>query len=54
MPKVRFLPDSNLCPKGAVIDAKPGDNVCELALKNNIEIEHACELSCACTTCHVL
>ena len=53
MPKVRFLPDSNLCPKGAVIDAKPGDNVCELALKNNIEIEHACELSCACTTCHV-
>jgi 2Fe-2S ferredoxin len=38
MPKVRFLPDSNLCPKGAVIDAKPGDNVCELALKNNIEI----------------
>ena len=53
MPKVSFLPDSHLCPKGAVIDAKPGDNVCELALKNNIEIEHACELSCACTTCHV-
>ena len=53
MPKVRFLPDPNLCPEGAVIEAKPGDNICELALKNNIQIEHACELSCACTTCHV-
>tara|TARA_B110000444_G_C18850000_1_gene604797 strand:+ start:5759 stop:6118 length:360 start_codon:yes stop_codon:yes gene_type:complete len=53
MPKVTFLPDANLCPEGAVIEASPGDNICELALKNNIEIEHACELSLACTTCHV-
>ncbi len=53
MPKIIFLPDSNLCPEGAVIDAQPGDNICEVALQNNIDIEHACELSCACTTCHV-
>ena len=23
-------------------------------MKNGIEIEHACEKSCACTTCHVI
>jgi 2Fe-2S ferredoxin len=23
-------------------------------LENDIEIEHACEKSCACTTCHVI
>ena len=26
----------------------------ELALDNGIELEHACEMSCACTTCHVI
>ena len=25
-----------------------------MAVKNNIKIEHACEKSCACTTCHVI
>jgi 2Fe-2S ferredoxin len=25
-----------------------------LLLTNDIEIEHACEKSCACTTCHVI
>ena len=25
-----------------------------MLLDNHIEIEHACELSCACTTCHVI
>ena len=54
MPKIIFLPDSNLCPEGAVIEAQPGDNICEVALQNNIDIEHACEKSCACTTCHVI
>jgi len=28
--------------------------VCQAALKNHIDIEHACEMSCACTTCHVI
>ncbi len=53
MPKIVFLPDDNLCPEGAVIEAEPGQSVCELALSHGIEIEHACEMSCACTTCHV-
>jgi 2Fe-2S ferredoxin len=29
-------------------------SVCEALLENGIAIEHACEMSCACTTCHVI
>jgi len=36
-----------------VFDAEPGTTICDAALQNGIEIEHACEKSCACTTCHV-
>ena len=41
-------------PEGAVIEASPGETVLDAALRNGIEIEHACEKSCACTTCHVV
>jgi exodeoxyribonuclease-3 len=54
MPKIIFLPHEKYCPEGAVVEAEPGENICEVALRNGIEIEHACELSCACTTCHVI
>lgn len=54
MTKIVFLPHEELCPEGAVIEAEPGTSICEAALKNGIEIEHACEMSCACTTCHVI
>jgi 2Fe-2S ferredoxin len=47
------LPNEKLCPEGAVIAAEPGESICRALLRNDIEIEHACELSCACTTCHV-
>ena len=53
MPKLIFLPHEELCPEGAVIEAEPGVSICDAALDNDIEIEHACEKSCACTTCHV-
>jgi len=36
-----------------VIEAESGTTICDAALQNHIEIEHACEKSCACTTCHV-
>jgi len=36
-----------------VVEAKPGESICDAALRNGLEIEHACEMSCACTTCHV-
>jgi 2Fe-2S ferredoxin len=52
--KVTVLPHETLCPQGAVLEAEPGATVCDTLLANHIEIEHACEKSCACTTCHVI
>lgn len=55
MPKVTVLPHPELCPEGAVLEDVPvGQNLCDLLLENQIEIEHACEKSCACTTCHII
>jgi 2Fe-2S ferredoxin len=53
MPQIIFLPHEEFCPDGAVIEVEPGTSICDAALANGIEIEHACEKSCACTTCHV-
>jgi len=54
MPQIIFLPHEEICPEGAVIEVEPGITICDAALKHGIEIEHACEKSCACTTCHVI
>ncbi len=37
-----------------MVEAQPGETVLDAALRNGIDIEHACEKSCACTTCHVV
>jgi len=54
MPQIIFLPHEEICPDGAAFEAEAGMTVCDAALANGIEIEHACEKSCACTTCHVI
>lgn len=54
MPKIRVLPHPEYAPQGATVEAPAGTSICEALLDNGIEIEHACELSCACTTCHVV
>jgi len=54
MTKLIFLPHEEICPEGAVIEADAGVTIIDAALANGIEIEHACEKSCACTTCHVI
>lgn len=54
MTKIIVLPHEELCPEGAVIEAEQGKSICETLLANEVEIEHACEMSCACTTCHVI
>ena len=54
MPKLKFLPHEVICPEGAEIEAPAGESILNAALANNIPIEHACEKSCACTTCHVI
>jgi ferredoxin, 2Fe-2S len=54
MPKLKVLPHATLCPQGAEIEAASGKSICDTLLENHIDIEHACEKSCACTTCHVI
>lgn len=55
MPKITILPHTTLCPEGKIIDnATSGQTICDLLLEHHIDIEHACEMSCACTTCHVI
>jgi 2Fe-2S ferredoxin len=53
MPQIIFLPHEEICPDGAVFEVESGTTICDAALQHGIEIEHACEKSCACTTCHV-
>jgi len=52
--EIVVLPHHEICPEGAVIEAEQGETVCEALLRNDIDIEHACEMSCACTTCHII
>ena len=54
MTSLTVLPHPQLCPDGAEIEAKEGVSICDALLANGIEIEHACEKSCACMTCHVV
>ena len=54
MPQIVVLPHATLCPEGAVIEAPAGKTLCDALLDSDVEIEHACEKSCACTTCHVV
>ena len=54
MPVIKILPHAELCPQGAELQAAAGSTICEVLLENHINIEHACDMSCACTTCHVI
>jgi 2Fe-2S ferredoxin len=51
---ITILPHEKLCRAGTTLDVAPGTSLCDAMLQNNIAIEHACEKSCACTTCHVV
>lgn len=53
MPQIIVLPHEEICPEGAAFEAEEGISICDALLNHDIEIEHACEKSCACTTCHV-
>ena len=54
MTEIVVLPHHEICPEGAVVTAEVGESICEALLRHDIDIEHACEMSCACTTCHVI
>ena len=53
MTQLIFLPHEEICPEGKVFEVEPGVTICDAAQAHGIDIEHACEKSCACTTCHV-
>lgn len=46
MPKITFLPS------GKTVEANVGETLLDVALSNQISIQHACGGFCACTTCH--
>jgi 2Fe-2S ferredoxin len=54
MTRLTFLPHPQICAEGKTIEVEPGVSICDAALNAGIPIEHACEKSCACTTCHVV
>ena len=54
MPTIKILPHPEYCPQGVEVTAPAGTSICEALLDNNIPIEHACDMVCACTTCHVI
>jgi 2Fe-2S ferredoxin len=54
MARIKVLPHAELCPQGAEFETPAGMSICDALLEHDIDIEHACEKSCACTTCHVI
>lgn len=54
MPIITILPHHEACPTGASVQVPAGTSICEALLENGIAIEHACDMSAACTTCHVV
>lgn len=54
MPQIIVLPHIELCPEGAAFEATKGVSICDNLLAQHIDIDHACEKACACTTCHVI
>ncbi len=54
MPRITIRPHPALCPEGSSFEARGGSFLCDALLKNGIALEHACEKSCACSTCHVI
>lgn len=51
MPKITFTSED--FSQEITLEAKEGQSVLDVALDNDIALEHNCGGSCACTTCHV-
>ncbi len=54
MPTVTILPHETLCPEGITFTAPAGIRLCDALEGNGVALEHACEMACVCTTCHVV
>ncbi len=47
MPKITFMP------MNTIFEVPAGETVLDIAIQNDVPIEHACGGFCACTTCHL-
>jgi ferredoxin, 2Fe-2S len=55
MTTITLLPHPDFAPQGITINnAVQGMSLCKNLLNAGIDIDHACEMVCACTTCHVI
>ena len=54
MPEIVVLPHPEICPDGATFEGEKGKSLLDNLLEHGVEVEHACEKSCACTSCHVI
>lgn len=54
MPEIVVLPHVDICPEGTTFEATSGRSILDNLLDHGVVVEHACEKSCACTTCHVI
>lgn len=54
MAKITVLPHGELCPQGKAIEAAAGARLSDVLRRNGVDLEHACGMSCCCTTCHIL
>ncbi|MBD1224915.1 ISC system 2Fe-2S type ferredoxin [Acinetobacter seifertii] len=53
MPRIKVLPHAQICPEAQNLRLNKCKSLPE-PLNKGIKIEHACDMSCACTTCHVI
>ncbi len=54
MTRIKVMPHAQFCPNGAEFEADKEKNLCQQLLDNGVKIEHACDMSAACTTCHIV
>ena len=54
MPEIVVLPHPEIRPDGVTFQGEEGKSLLDNLLEHGVEVEHACEKSCACTTCHVI
>jgi ferredoxin, 2Fe-2S len=54
MPEIVVLPHPEICPDGKTFEGVKDMSLLDNLLEQGIEVEHACEKSCACTTCHLI
>ncbi|RPF73220.1 MAG: ISC system 2Fe-2S type ferredoxin [Thiotrichales bacterium TMED285] len=52
--KIKILPHETICPEGIEFEVKDNETILDACLRMGLKIEHACEMSCACTTCHII